>query len=31
VLEHAKQPEPALGELATTLRRLGPGRQRIGS
>jgi len=31
VLEHAKQPDPALAELAATLRRLGPGRQRIGS
>ena len=31
VLERAKEPEPALADLATTLRRLGPGRQRIGS
>ncbi len=31
VLQRAKQPEPALAELAATLRRLGPGRQRIGS
>ena len=31
VLQRAEQPEPALAELAATLRRLGPGRQRIGS
>ena len=31
VLQRAEQPEPALASLAATLRRLGPGRQRIGS
>ena len=31
ILERSRQPEPALADLAITLRRLGPGRQRIGS
>ena len=31
VLQRAEQPEPALASLAATLRRLGPGRQRVGS